>query len=322
MFAWAADFDGCSYYRGALPARILREHGHNTDAYPELPLDGGDWDVIIGQRTVREDTSAMWQRLAADGRRLVFEVDDDLWHIPPHNPAHGFFDPACLDRAAENASAAAAVTVSTEPLAAVLRQFNPRVHVMPNYIDEALLHLQRLRRRRVTIGWAGSPTHREDLRVCARPVKKLLAARGNVDLHVIGWDYRNAFGGHGRFTPWARPTPNYYRLIDFDIGIAPLADDEFNASKSPVKALEYAALGIPVVASNTGPYPGFVKHGVTGFLADTEQDWARYLRMLTADRGLRERMGDAAREQAADWTIQRHAAEWSRLVTDIAEESV
>jgi hypothetical protein len=36
--------------------------------------------------------------------------------------------------------------------------------------------------------------------------------------------------------------------------LAPLADEPFNAMKSDLKLLEYAALDLPVVASAVGPY--------------------------------------------------------------------
>lgn len=315
MFGWAADFDGCGYYRVTLPAHALRAAGHRVDTSTSLRARD-EWRVIIGQRVSRADASALWQRHAEQGRRLVFEVDDDLWHLPPDNPGAGFYDEATRQRMTDNAAAASVVTCTTPRLAELLRGFNPNVRVVPNYIDAALLTVQRRRNRRVTIGWAGSNTHAADLKVAARPLWKLLAARPQIDLHLIGADYRHLTGG--RHTPWARPTPNYYRLIDFDIGIAPLADTPFNQSKSPIKALEYAALGIPVVASNVGPYAEFVQHGVTGFLADTAQDWTRYLRALASDVTLRERMGAAAREQAAEWTIQGHAYEWDRIVEEVA----
>jgi hypothetical protein len=38
------------------------------------------------------------------------------------------------------------------------------------------------------------------------------------------------------------------------IGIAPIADNTFNDSKSELKWLEYTALGVPTVASDVGPY--------------------------------------------------------------------
>jgi len=320
VFGWAADTHGCGYYRMQLPALGLLDQGMHVECAPFLPDDHGRFDVVVGQRVVKSDTSQHWQQMAADGRRLIYELDDDIWSLGEDNSAREFYaKPGLLDLVAENVACAAAVTCTTGPLAERLRQFNSNVHVIPNYIDAALLHMQRPKRSKVTIGWAGSPTHSLDVRAPVRALRKLLASRRLVDLHVIGTDYRRQLGrADGRFSHWAQPVPAYYRLLDFDIGLAPLADTEFNRSKSPIKALEYAALGIPVVASNVGPYAGFVQHGVTGFLCDTEADWARYLRELVNDSALRQAMGLAARVQAHDWTIQGNAHRWADVFREVA----
>jgi glycosyltransferase involved in cell wall biosynthesis len=91
----------------------------------------------------------------------------------------------------------------------------------------------------------------------------------------------------------------------------------FNESKSPLKALEYAAMGIPVIASDFGPYPEFVVHGVTGFLAKREKDWRDHIRELAADADLRESMGKKARELAAQHTIEGNWHRWAAAYQEV-----
>jgi glycosyltransferase involved in cell wall biosynthesis len=109
-------------------------------------------------------------------------------------------------------------------------------------------------------------------------------------------------------------------MQDLHIGLAPLADDHFNRSKSYVKTLEYAGLGIPVIASNVGPYRDFVQHGITGFLANNEAEWTRYLRLLGSDENLRQWMGTNAREVAAKNTIQGNAWRWLNTYQSLAKK--
>src|SRR4029077_15407965 len=45
-------------------------------------------------------------------------------------------------------------------------------------------------------------------------------------------------------------------LVHFDIGIAPIADVRFTRSRSTIKVKEYAAMGVPWLASPIGPYVG------------------------------------------------------------------
>src|SRR5262249_12114020 len=99
-------------------------------------------------------------------------------------------------------------------------------------------------------------------------------------------------------------TEGFYGAIDWDAGLAPLYPGSvFNRSKSYIKALEYAARGIPVVASDAEPYRGFVLHGVTGFLVKYDHEWLKYLEELT-DPQVRADMGDKAREHAGGYTIE------------------
>jgi glycosyltransferase involved in cell wall biosynthesis len=108
--------------------------------------------------------------------------------------------------------------------------------------------------------------------------------------------------------------PDYYRSIDFHIGLAPLRAHTFNRSKSPIKAIELAALGIPSICSNFGPYSEVVRHGETGFLARQPHEWATYLRELL-DPEVRRVMGEKARAIAAEHTIERNIELWEKALT-------
>jgi len=88
----------------------------------------------------------------------------------------------------------------------------------------------------------------------------------------------------------------------------------FARAKSAVKALEYAALGIPVIASDVGPYREFVLDGVTGYLVRRDHEWERRLRDLANDDAMRIEMGAKAREHARDWTIQANWRHWEQAM--------
>jgi len=114
---------------------------------------------------------------------------------------------------------------------------------------------------------------------------------------------------------WHKRVPDYWAsLADIDIGLAPLTDHPFNLSKSFIKILEYSAAGIPWVASNVGPYYMPYLHGDAGFLADTPEEFSMYLNALIQDGAMRSRMGRAAREWAAEYTIERWAPAWAEVL--------
>ena len=112
------------------------------------------------------------------------------------------------------------------------------------------------------------------------------------------------------FAPWAERVDlpafaarSYPGFVDWcksqarwHIGVAPLVDDEFNRSKSPIKALDYAALGVAVVASDVPAYRGMVRHNATGLLVANEpQAWRQALRTVILDPRLRHELADRAR---------------------------
>lgn len=57
------------------------------------------------------------------------------------------------------------------------------------------------------------------------------------------------------------------------------------------------ACGLPVVASPVGVNSTIVEHGVTGFLASTDEEWRTSIARLLSDPDLRRRMGAAGRQK-------------------------
>lgn len=320
-FGWLADRAGCGYLRLMTPLTELRTRGLRT-GWSESIRDDQLPHTLIGQRICLDIPSGMWQRLAKQRTRprLVFEIDDNLWDIDGGNQkAHEFFADAAMRNALDaNIKVADAVTVTTEALADVVRHLNPNVHVIPNYLPAWLLKHQRPRREATVIGWGGSFTHHMDWQQCGQQVRRYLdRAPSHVEFHAMGTDYTTQFRiprDRVRVTPWTTSVPDYWRAIDYDIMLAPLRPHLFNASKSNLRVLEAAILGIPVIASDYGPYAQFVEHGVTGLLARSDHDWGRHLRALVEDPAMRAEMGAAARLKAAEWTIEGNASAWEKVL--------
>lgn len=324
IFGWAANDSGTGQYRIWMPMWALHRAGHDvqisSSSETELPAEV---DIVVGQVVVDEGRTVAWQNLAARADRpaMVFEIDDDIWHIHGSNDlAFAFRSREAQERAEANIAVSDAVTVTTEHLAEVVARFNHNVHVVPNQIDASLLQRSRTGNERLTIGWAGGSSHKNDFASVRAELRTFLRRHEQVDLHVIGHDYRRELGRpEARHTGWSHNLHEYLDSVDFDIGVAPIAYHAFNKAKSDLKVLEYAALGIPVVATDFGPYTDSVQHGVTGFLVRRSYDWVRYLRDLVNDDAMREEMGRNARRWAVTRTVQGNIWRWEAAYRSAAQ---
>src|SRR5262249_49590588 len=120
---------------------------------------------------------------------------------------------------------------------------------------------------------------------------------------------------------WSAATERM-ELASADIGVSWVPDDLWSKGKCGLKVLQYMAAGLPVVANPVGVQAEMVRHGETGFLADTQDEWTDAIRQLAADPALRQRMGNAGRrvvEREYMWT--RAAALWLEILSPVSKKA-
>jgi len=101
---------------------------------------------------------------------------------------------------------------------------------------------------------------------------------------------------------WSEET-RAFNLATSDIGLAPLPDNRFARGKCSFKVLEYAAAGLPIVASPVGTNADYVRDGITGLLATNTQEWVDRISRLIEDPQLRKKMGQEGRTHAAKFDV-------------------
>ncbi|MGW4129482.1 hypothetical protein [Amycolatopsis japonica] len=329
IFLWVADYSGCGYYRCLLPGAELAKRGHDVMADGSTvpkEVHSGECDVIVGQRVCNEGASVAWQKLARAGHtKLVFETDDLLTAVDPSNRiAHAFYDSEMVRRYRENLAVADVVTVTTERLAEHARELNPTaaIHVLPNQIPGWLLEHERPTSPDpdlVTIGWRGGLSHQRDFGELAKPLRAFLQHplnRGVAEFHAMGAPYHERVASnHGRvrWTGWHESVADFLKAVDFDLTVIPLRPSTFNDAKSDLALLETAALGIPAIVSDTGPYtysPGIGGPVAPAIRVGSNDWWQDPLRLLVHDTAYREQLGKEAREWAAGRTVEGNAWRW------------
>lgn len=222
-----------------------------------------------------------------------------------------------------------AVTTTNEVLANVIRQHTDKpVFVLPNCLD-----LRKWRKPKLAddiwIGWCGSVSHYPDLEPLMPVFDRLMAKYPNLHVQIMGSSFGYLFppkkgtkklpvAGYGPegdmwtadFNDSGERWPGRMRfdkpvpVQEFEnwicsnwqshIAIAPLEVNDFNDSKSELKWLEYTAMGIPVVASDFGPYKRAMFDRANGLLCRNAEDWECALEGLIESPRSRRSLADMA----------------------------
>lgn len=316
VVGWSHGRGGVHHFRIAEPLRVLAEHGNHTVITNRLDDEIlSTVDTVLAHTLHEESDSEAWETLAKVGEhRLVYDVDDAMW-APDWKPFADHYTPDLIERIYRNAEIAHVVTTPSDVIAEHLSRYNGNVHVVPNTVPAWLLSREEPEDdRRPAIGYQGSSSHQTDWRQSdADGMVKFLVAHPEWDLRWYGPQPGELVRlPQVRHQPWIPSIHEYYRRVTFDIGIGPLRDTKFNAAKSSLRAVEYAAIGACAVLPDLPPYRGWVEPGVTGVLVQPHQTLRGVLDRLCQDWDAIRGMGAQARIRAQEWTTEAAIGKWVR----------
>lgn len=329
-----ADEHGCGHYRMRFPAMTAGPaiEYEFVEGFPairtrSLPatvvgVERLDADVVVMQRPLNKHLGDLIPHIQKQGIAVVVDIDDDfscLHHAhPTFNAVHPKRNRQSNWHHLKHACALAdVVTTSTEALA---NRYGVRGNaiVLPNCVPEAYLEVEpNLPKMQPTIGWAGfTHSHPGDLNATRGGVAQAVdELNGRFLVIGDGKGVADALGFPGGLTrdtfDITGPVPflEYPEAVaQLDVGIVPLAKSAFNDAKSWLKGLEYAALGVPFVATPTIEYERLAGEGI-GFLAERPRDWRRYVTYVYAHR---EELGRNLRHDVGQrWTYELNGWRWA-----------
>jgi len=259
-------------------------------------------DVVVWQFLDFPHSFDIWQEMKARHQKpFLMEIDDYFMDVPEGNEAMEQYSAGTPRSmvAMSQLRQSDAVIVSTPYLAEMYKNYNDRIYVVPNSIDfSEWRDLEIGKHDRIRIGWIGGGTHGKDLEMIHPAIEKILADHPEVWFYCIHGCpniYKNMAQVYWT-KKWATINlyPKFMASFKFDIGIAPLEDNNFNRGKSNLRWLEYSALRLPTVASPLPDFARSIEPGKNGFLASDTDSWVAYLEELIASKGLRREMGRAA----------------------------
>lgn len=319
-----SDQTGCGVYRMVLPAKAAVASGGITAIFPEtlhirrrtrnlreITDANIDADVVVLQRPSHHSAVDAIPHLQRRGIAVVVDLDDDLTAAHPQSPAFAELHPSNQDNNWHHLKRACRladlVTVTTPALAR--RHGFGHSYVLPNCVPIALFDITADRDGR-TVGWGGNTwTHVNDLAATRGGVAQALDDAGARFL-LVGREpevaqQQLALRQAPEHTPPVSIAEYPAAVAQFDVGIVPLSQNAFNAAKSALKGLEYAALGIPFVASNVADYQRIHAQGIGLLAGPRAREWRRQVRALLTDETYRTEVAAQARQRV----LEHHLSE-------------
>jgi glycosyltransferase involved in cell wall biosynthesis len=296
-----------SVYR-ALPLLELRHSGAQVllDAEGAAMAAGRlrGFDVVHVFRYHERTTRQAVRALREAGTAIVWDNDDDL------SSPNKMRSQQVHTQLVEMLQLAHVVTTTSPVLAQQYREWGAaEARVVENYLPDYYAAERAPRSDGIVIGWTAAGEHAHDLRALGiRTTLERLLDR-HPQLHVVSAGLQLGLP-KDRYT--YTEVVQYQDLAryvgTFDVGIAPIADIAFNRAKSNVKVKEYAAMGVPWLASPIGPYEGLgEKQG--GRLVPDDR-WEAELERLVTDERARRKLAKRGVKWANGERLRRNLDRW------------
>jgi glycosyltransferase involved in cell wall biosynthesis len=312
----------CCRYRLAAFVPYLEQAGYRL----ELRTLPRGWWARLGLFRELEGANVILQRRLLSGwqptllrraaRRLVFDFDDAVFLRDSYSP-RGLHAPARLRRFAATLRVADAVAAGNTFLHAhASRWAGGAVHVIPTCVDCQFYPIARHDRPAGTaqLVWIGSSSTLRGLQEISPLLEEVGQRLAGLQLKLVCDRFLQ--GRHLPIVPcpWTAQG-EAAALASADIGIAWMPDDLWSRGKCGLKVLQYMAAGLPVVANPVGIHTELVRHGQTGFLAETPEQWIEAVGRLAHDPDLRRRLGQAGRQAVeAGYSVPTGAGRWLVLL--------
>lgn len=341
---------GIWWHRIQTPAEALGRRGHTTKQVSigsEFPEHILEWpDVVIFGRTYPNAYNPIkWMNeFKKRGKRVIYDMDDDFWQVAKDNPST-LVSNALKDQYEGMIREADAIITPSKVLAKKFKKhFKKPIHICPNGVDLDTYVPRPKEHEDLVIGYMGAASHWKDLQIIGEVVSELYK-KHNFLFQIYGLVgepleaamyfynrilrdnlapeknayYRSALDFYNQLKnikmwhiPFMPPElhPTVLSRADFDIGLAPLEDTEFNRGKSCIKFYEYSAVGTVVLSSDVEPYSDEVNYRAK----NTKKDWYNKLEKLIVDKEFREKI----RLQQFNWVKENRSIEPMGLAWELA----
>ena len=263
------------------------------------PKNIDETDILV---LIRPNDVLSWRiakKACAAGCTVAVLCDDDLLNLPA-DTATVPWRKAGLKRTLQNAHAVISSSqyIREKYICLTIDKRKVRIDtvVTPEEVQRARELLKRPKKDSVKIVYAGAPSHVALFDRYIRPVIPELIARYGKGISFTFVGVRPDLSEFEEKTDITyvngMPLAEYRKYMseqNFDVGLAPLNNDNFSKCKYFNKFLEYSLQGVVGVYSNLEPYTYVVRHQENGFLTDNGADnWLNALEEAIDDQQQRQ----------------------------------
>lgn len=356
ILALPVDDGGCGNYRVRQPLKMIQKHTENDTVIADhdtngLVRAGRLSDVCVIRQGGEQGIFEMSQHDDFKHLKYIIDIDDNVELISPYSRHYkeygtqeyfseknnkwlwkdgvdGFNSEKNQKRLASflnGLKSADLITVTTPILAEYARKYNKNVAVLPNYVD--LKHwwpLKTVKDRPLRVGWSGGVSHYEDWKSIQKPLNDLMREY-QFTLVMTGASFGGLFDEDNKKLvethPWVDFAAHSYHMmaLDLDIAVIPLADNEFNRHKSPIKLYEMCAMGVSSVCSDVEPYSSEIEDGINALPYKDARSFYSALESLIVSENMRVQLGSTGYEWVKSKDANTHADEWVNAYRSIME---
>ena len=252
-------------------------------------------DAVVLQKFLLEPPRM--QVIRKHARRLVYDIDDTIWHSPSGQPHAWITRQRKLQQLRGIAEVCDLCIAANYVIANDLDDAGARrIRVLPMALDETHWHRRPHESDRLTIGWTGSPSMMRYLEAIRAGLALVHERHPEVRLCVHSGAYPD-FGGlkydYRPFIPASEPET----VSQFDIGLIPLPDEPFSRGKSPIKVLQYFSCGVAVIGGPVGATGELMVDEVNSLFVGPNRHWEDAICQLIEDEPLRRSLVENGAQQ-------------------------
>ncbi len=314
---------------------------------PNLSLIHSGYTTIESQLSFLVAVRNMALQLHGNSLPLIFDVDDDIINVPAYNVAFGAYTPEAEERKISLLClrASDATTVSTPHLTKILRDEAKHLYVLPNYCNpsdwpEFCRDPRRSDDNSIRIMFAGNSGRLNDINEIETSIHSIMSkydgkeGRPLARLFFLGctpsWATQympSSLDPSANRCFYIRPTrtiETYWKIINYiqpDIFLAPVVPNEFNRSKSDIKAYDAAMSGAALICTDWTTYENIPNEACLKAWSPTQ--WTASLEALIEDPSLRKKL----HKTLSDWVldtrqIKDHIHKWQECYEEVRSRPV